>query len=257
MSTVAVDPRIRARRVAVRRNAGRRRLRRFAALGMVAALAGLAFSITWTPVLDVDRVEVDGVYRTPVEAVRAAAGIDQGDALLWLDTGAAEDRIARLPWVAEVSVERRWPGTITVDLRERVPAAAVPTADGTWLVADGEGRVVATADVQPDSFLLLEGVTGAGEPGDTLPAETHDALSVAAAVPEVLRPEVAAVLGPPGALQLRLTSGGLVELGDRERIEDKLLAAAAVLGSVSAECVERLDVTLPSSPAMVPVPGCT
>lgn len=256
MSTVAVDPRMRARRVGVARHAGRRRLRRLSWLvaAMVAAAAALA--ATWTPALDVDRVDIAGTYRTTPDEVVEAAGIAPGDPLVWLDPGAAEEAIARLPWIAEVTVRRRWPGTVEVEVIEREPAAAVATPDGTWLVADGEGRLVATADQLPADLVVVDGVVAEGVPGDDLDTIPAGLLAVAAAVPDALRPSVASVGGSPDAVEVRLDAGGILALGDATDADGKLRAAAAVLSTVPPGCVARLDVSLPSSPALRRVPGC-
>ncbi len=256
MSTVAVDPRIRARRVAVARDAGRRRLRRLQWLVGALVVAAAAVAVTWTPALDVDRVQVEGTFRTPPEEITDAAGVAPGDPLVWFDAGAAERAIARLPWIAEVRVDRRWPGTIEVAVVEREPAAAVATAEGTWLVADGTGRVVATSDAPPPDLMILDGVTAEGTVGDDLDQALADPLAVAAAVPSVLRDDLASVSGTGEAVEVRLDAGGIIVLGDAGEPEAKLRAAAAVLGAVRAACVGELDVSLPSSPALRRVPGC-
>ena len=73
MSTVAVDPRIRQRRVTLARDAGRRRLRRVM-IGGVALVVGLvALGLTLTPALDVEQVEVGGAGPTSGEGVTGGA----------------------------------------------------------------------------------------------------------------------------------------------------------------------------------------
>src|SRR5437899_1124387 len=129
--SVTIDPRIKARRIAVQRDEGRKRLRRFLVLsGVVGVLAG-AWGLTMTPLLDVDRLEVTGATNTGVLGVLAATHIRRGDAMVNLPLGGAAHRVAALPWVQTVDVHRRWPGTVVIHVIERHPAAAVPvtTAD--------------------------------------------------------------------------------------------------------------------------------
>lgn len=253
---MAVDPRMRARRVAVVRGAGRRRLRRLVGLGVVAGLALVALALTWTPVLDIERIAVDGTRRTPADAVTAAAGLRAGDPLVWFDPAAAEAAVAALPWVATVEVRRSWRGSVTVAVTERSAVAALATGDGTWLLADATGRVLATTNHLPTQVTLVDGVTASAEPGATLDEEVQAALAVAGAVPPSLRPEVGSVQGSGADVDVLLRAGGVITLGDAVDAEAKLAAAAAVLGSVPPACVERLDVTIASSPALVRVPGC-
>lgn len=256
MSTVAVDPRIRERRVTVARDAGRRRLRRLLVVAAVLLVALLALGLTWTPALDVEQVEVRGADRTSPDAVTRAAGVVPGDPLAWFDADAAEAAVAALPWVDEVTVQREWSGAVTVEVTERVAVAALATADGAWSLADGEGRVLATVATEPSDVALIDGVTTSARPGAQLDDEVLAMLEVAAAVPSGIRAEVAAIRGSGADLEVGLRAGGVILLGGTEDAEAKLAAAAAVLATVASGCVDRLDVTLPAAPALVRVPGC-
>ena len=256
MSTVAVDPRIRQRRVTVARDAGRRRLRRVMIGGVVLVVGLVALGLTWTPALDVEQVEVGGAARTSAEAVTEAADVAPGDPLVWFDTAEAEAAVEALPWVDEATVERTWSGAVTVEVTERVAVAALATTEGTWSLADGEGRVLATVDEEPSDVARVDGVTTSAPPGAQLDDQVLEALAVAAAVPTAIRPEVAAVRGSGADLEVALRAGGVIALGGAEDAEAKLAAAAAVLASVGPDCVDRLDVTLPAAPALVRVPEC-
>jgi cell division protein FtsQ len=255
MSTVAVDPRIRARRVSVARDAGRRRLRRLLVLVAVVGVGLVGLAVTWTPALDIDRIDVRGAAHTTPEAVTEAAGVEPGDPLAWFDVDEAERSVAALPWVDEARITRSWGGEVRVEVTERVAVAALTAGEGSWLLADGDGRVLATAAAEPADVALLDGVTASAEPGDRLDDDVLGLLSVAAAVPPSLRPEVARVHGGD-AVEAELRAGGVIVLGDPEDADAKLAAAAAVLATVTPGCVDRLDVTLPDAPALVRVPGC-
>ncbi len=256
MSTVAVDPRIRARRISVARDAGRRRLRRVVALGAVVGLGLVGLALTWTPLLDVESFAVRGGERTPSRAVVAAADLQTGDSLVWFDTAEAARAIRALPWVDEAVVERSWSGTVTIEITERVPAAVVALADGGWLLADGDGRALAAVDPAPTDLALVDGVSVSAAPGDTLDEQVQASLEVAAAMPTALRPLVATIHGTGADLEVTLRSGGVVVLGGTDDAGPKLAAASAVLATVAPGCVERLDVSLPAAPALVRVPVC-
>ncbi len=256
MSAVAIDPRIRERRVTVARDAGRRRLRRLVGMGVVLALGLLAFGLTWTPVLDVETVEVRGAVRTSPEAVIGAAGVSPGDPLVWFDSAAAQDAVAALPWVDRVTVRRDWSGAVSVEVTERRPVAALANEDGTWALADGDGRVVANVEAEPTDVALVDGVTASAAPGAQLDDAVLEALTVATAVPAGLRSAVATVRGAGTGLEVTLRAGGTIALGGPEAPAAKLAAAAAVLATVTPGCVDRLDVTLPAAPALIRVPGC-
>ncbi|MET0738083.1 MAG: FtsQ-type POTRA domain-containing protein [Acidimicrobiales bacterium] len=257
MSTVAVDPRIRARRASVARDAGRRRLRRLFALAAVIGVALLALALTWTPALDIERIDVRGASHTSPDAVTEAAGITPGDPLAWFDADAAEQGVAALPWVDDVVITRSWTGAVGIEVTERIPVAGiVAPREGAWLLVDGDGRVLAIVAAEPTDVAVVDGVTASAEPGDRLDDDALGALAVAAAIPEGLRPDVARVTGTGTEFEAALRAGGVIALGGPDEAEAKLRAAAAVLAAVTPGCVDRLDVALPDAPALVRVPGC-
>ena len=59
-SAPPIDPRLRARRIEVRRVEGRRRLQRLVDMGLLAMVVAAFLGALWTPLLDVDEVRVEG-----------------------------------------------------------------------------------------------------------------------------------------------------------------------------------------------------
>src|SRR5688572_6283699 len=92
-ATARIDPRLRARRVAVTRAQGRRRLRVLVAGALAVAAGTGVWAAVTSPLLDVDRVSVTGSPLVPESQVREAAAIETGDALLLLDVGQVEARV--------------------------------------------------------------------------------------------------------------------------------------------------------------------
>lgn len=255
-----IDPRIRARRIEVRRDAGRRRLRRLVSVGLVALVAaGFAVAVR-TPLLDVEEVRVAAGRHTSADQVLEAADIAVGEQLVDLDLAAIGRRVAALPWVDEVTVHRRLGGAVDLHVTEREPVAIVGTGpDG--VVVDRAGRVLARADAVPDIAARLVAVQVAvddGPPqlGAFLPREGQDALALAgrlaAAVPGAIA-EV--VLGED--LVATLTQGGEVRFGDTTRLAAKLRALATMLEQVDLTCLAQIDVRLPGSPVLTRREGCS
>lgn len=252
----SIDPRIRARRVEVRRSEGRKRLRVVLALVGALGAALLALGLSFSPLLDVDRFTVAGQFRTDPADIVAAAGVEQGDPLATVDLDVAAARIEALPWVAEATAVRRWPGTVRYRVVERRPAAAVAAPDGTWMATDGEGQVLALLDDDPGGLPVVEGVTVDASVGATVPGEARGAFAMAAAIPEPARPLVdTVVLGPDGAVTVRLVAGGTVAVGPLEDLAAKGVALASVLDAVDP-CVATLDLAVASAPVLTRTPGC-
>ncbi|MGH9187458.1 MAG: cell division protein FtsQ/DivIB, partial [Acidimicrobiales bacterium] len=103
-----IDPRFRARRIAVRRQEGRRRLRRLGRLTALLGLVVVGWLVTRSPLLDVDRIRISGADHSTAEAVLEASGLHRGNPMTDLDPGATARRIEELPWVAAATVHRRW-----------------------------------------------------------------------------------------------------------------------------------------------------
>jgi cell division septal protein FtsQ len=91
----------------------------------------------------IEEVHVAGNTALAASEVQAAAGLRRGGSVLGVDLGAARERLVALPRVRAANLRRRLPGTILIDIVERVPCAVV-RADRSFLV-DAEGAIVGTA----------------------------------------------------------------------------------------------------------------
>jgi cell division protein FtsQ len=251
-----MDPRLRARRIAVRRDEGRRRLRRVIALGTMAATIVLAVGVTQSPVLDVDRITVTGTAHTSPDAIRAASGIRSHQPMTAVDLDRARRGILDLPWVQTVSVGRRWPASIRVVITERTPAAAVAAGPAGFALVDRTGRVLETTPVPAPGFVVLAGVPPAGGAGTSLAPEAGDALKVATSLLAPLAPKVAEVAATPDGVELRLVAGGKVRLGPATDLLAKLVAADTVLSQVDVQGLCTLDVRVASAPSLTQGQTC-
>ena len=135
-SSSDIDPRIAARRDAVKTEKRRRRGRWWLVAAIVTAVLVGAWFITRTALLDVDRIEVRGAVLTTADEIIAISGLRPGEALLEVDTSAAASRIRELPYIETASVVRNWDGLVTVTVSERVPVAIAASADGSMGLAE-------------------------------------------------------------------------------------------------------------------------
>jgi cell division protein FtsQ len=257
---VPIDPRFRRRLIELRRREGRRRLRVLGCTAAIAMVAAAAWGASRSPLLDVDHVRLTGTAHTQPLQVIQTAGTLPGRPMVDLDEAAAAQRIERLPWVADATVRRRWPNTVSIDVRERAPAASVPAVGGGWALVDDRGRVLEPVAGAPADRPALEGVPAVGAAGTNVPALTRAALEVAGALPPALRARVGTVARETGGeMQLRLRAGGVVRLGDTRALTPKLVAAQTVLARVDAmasaaksgnNAIAVLDVSVPDSPVL-------
>ena len=235
-----VDPRLQARRVEVARGQGRRRLRWVvAAVAIVVVVLG-TFALTQSPILDVDHVTVSGGARTNRAAAVDAAGIPRGSAMIAVDAPAAERRLEKLPWVEEASVSRSWPGTVRVDLVERVPVAVVGTGSSAVQV-DSSGRVLGRAANR--SLPLVGGEPAAA--GETLSDTQRWVVATIADLPAQLRSEVAAANATPSGVRLTLTDDIEVRWGDSSQATAKADALGVLLEQADRSTIDTIDVSVP------------
>ncbi|MGE0794170.1 MAG: cell division protein FtsQ/DivIB [Acidimicrobiia bacterium] len=253
-----IDPRIRARRIEVRRRAGRRRLRRLGALGGAVGLVVLGLAALRSPLLDVDRVAVSGANLTGDEAVVAASGVRRGDRLAGVPLGEVAGRVGELPWVARATVRRSWPGTLRIAVVERRAVAAAPVVGGGWVFLDADGwQAGLTADV-PGWIVRLQADPLVPALGERAPGWTRPLLAVAGSVPGAVVDRVVSLRLAAGGeapaveatVRLPDASEATVRLGPPDQLERKWLAVATVLDQVDLAGVTAVDVRVPNAPVV-------
>ena len=246
---IRIDPRIKQRRIEVRREEGRRRLRFLVGVVVVLLLAGLGAAATRSPILDVDHIHVTGAPHTARKDVLAVGRLKYGRLMIEVDTGSSARRIETLRSVASATVTREWPSTVRVELVERTPVAAIAVAEGRWAPVDRHGRILDPVDVRPPLPHVLAIAPVAPETRMS-PRHARPALALAAALPPGLRDRVDALEAQDDNLELRLRGGGVVRLGPPNDLPAKLAALDALLERVDAAVVAVIDVRVPDAPVL-------
>jgi len=239
--------------VEIRRQEGRRRFRVLLGASALVAVGCGGWAATDSPLLDLDRVVIEGAVHTSPSDARTASGLRTGEPLLDLDQARAAQGVSNLPWVREATVVRRWSGQVRIRLLERQPVAVTAAAAGGMALIDGSGRVLEQVDVAPPELALLAGLPPAGPAGSTLAPEGVAVLAVAVALPVELRARtvgVAPTADGRGEVDLRLDPGGMVRIGPPEDLDRKFDAIRAVLAQVDVRTLGVLDVRRPDSPVL-------
>jgi cell division protein FtsQ len=246
---VEMDPRIEARRAEVQREYGRKRLRVLVIVAVVVVLVVGSYLAIESPFLDVDRIEVVGASHVLPKRVRAAAGVDDGRALLRVDLAAVAKRVEQLPWVERARVKRDLPGTLRIDIDESKPVAYVRTR-GMIAVIGRDDRVIAWAREVPAGAIEVTGVRRVPKRGQLLsPVGTA---RVIAALPPELAPHARSVALRTESVVVLLDVGE-VRLGTVSDLEAKFAAAIAVMQASYADSTfDYIDVTVPTSPVSSP-----
>jgi cell division protein FtsQ len=250
---VEIDPRIAARRDAVKSEKRRRRGRWWLVAAIVAAVLVGAWFLTRTSLLDVDRIKVDGATVTPAEDIIAASGIHPGEALLEVDAAASASHIRQLPYIASAAIVRNWNGLIAITVTERVPVALAASADGVAMLIDGSGRVIGPHVAGDGVETVLIGVE-AGSPGTSV-LGVPGALDVASLLTPGMRARVAGIAtAPDGSLNLALIPQGIVIMGPPTDLRAKVDSLRIVMGQVDQRDLASINVVNPTTPVVVRTP---
>jgi len=248
---VQTDPRISRRRAAVQRS---KRRRIFIGLGCALGCAALVWTMFFSPLLEVRQIKVIGAERSGVEAVTAATSLlGEGQNLLLLSGGEIEERLASLPWVSDVKVQRSLPGTVKVEVTERDPELILSLGAARWTI-DDRGHVLASGEAEKGLPALAGIEVSSVEPGVQLRTdESRDALKVYRALPPSIKEKISALFAPTvERITLSLQDGTAVRFGAAEEIPAKVKVLRSLMTRLQAEgkTAAYIDVRVPTSPAV-------
>jgi cell division protein FtsQ len=117
--------------------------------------------VTTSPRFAVSSVQVIGNERRASDAIRAESGLTLGVNVFTVDLDSARARILADPWMADAALARRLPGTVVIQVTERVPAALA--AIGDLFLVDAEGAPFKRLEPgDPVELPLVSGLTEDG-----------------------------------------------------------------------------------------------
>ncbi|MFN8076342.1 MAG: FtsQ-type POTRA domain-containing protein [Kineosporiaceae bacterium] len=207
------------------------------AVAAVAFACWVLFASAW---LRVTHVRVEGAVRLDPGVARQAASSQVGRPMLLAEPAVVADALRGEVVVRDVEVHRRWPTTLTISIRERVPVAAVRRGGGVALV-DGEGVVLGQEASVPAGVPTVE-VDLARASAPTVPA----VVDVLGSLPPWLSEQVRrSGASSPDGVWLGLSSGARVLWGAPDHAELKSLVLRRMMGAPAA----LYDVSAPGAPA--------
>ncbi len=201
----------------------------------------------------VSDIEVNGnVHYTDSEIIRAI-DIEEGDNLFFFDRFAALSRVfAKLPYIEEVTVERKLPNKVIIDVTESTALAYIALGDENWTIdhnckvlgkasEDELSNLITVRGISPGTLLIGEPLQT--EDGDTAVVEylaevlsQIDERGLTASVSQIDFSDTAAVTFQYGG---RLT----VNIGGSSNTEYKFGMFVAVLDKLSSEDVGYLNLS--------------
>ena len=216
--------RFRLRRIAVRREEGRRRLRWFTVLGLAVASVIIVLLLLTSPLLSVRKVDVEGVVYANPELIASIVDSIDGEPILTVDLDAAEDKLLMIPWVRQARVSMHLPSRVTIEVVERSPIAFFRSVDGFNRVIDRDGRVLDVIEGDPVDFTPIIGTGPNLSAGQNTEQPFLGAAELINALPSELRARLLTVtVSPEGEVSLALTNDVEVLFGRPDDFQVKLV----------------------------------
>jgi cell division protein FtsQ len=216
--------RFRLRRIAVRREEGRRRLRWFSVLGLAVAAVIIVLLLLTSPLLSVRKVDVEGVVYANPELIASIVDSIDGEPILTVDLNAAENKLLMIPWVRQARVSMHLPSRVTIEVVERSPIAFFRSVDGFNRVIDRDGRVLDVIEGDPVDFTPIIGTGPNLSAGQNTEQPFLGAAELINALPSELRARLLTVtVSPEGEVSLALTNDVEVLFGRPDDFQVKLV----------------------------------
>lgn len=189
-----MDPRIARRRVEVRREEGRRRLRILVGCASAFAAVCLLVGSLWTPLFKVRHVRVGitpaggqagtpGAAQVTVQQILVDAGLAKKRLMIDVNGSATARRLDSVPVLGAAHVSVDWPGTVKISVAVRTPVAQVQTTQAAtqaaagqhggaarWATVDATGRVLSVSGTAFPGLPVIDGAGAVPAPGGWLPA---------------------------------------------------------------------------------------
>lgn len=200
-------------------------------LGAVVASLALLTGAAWlwqSPFFEVSNIEVEGNERVSTDTIVDRANLF-GDHMFMADLASAQGRLYGLPLVNEVKVERAWPNTVRIIVRERQAWGTWEQAGVTYTI-DREGYVLGTLPPAAGSPAIRSEGTGALAQGQRVDYQAVDAAAeLYDRLPLQLGTTVSEVAYLEGkGVQVTTADGQVALFGDSSSIAYKLSVWAAL-----------------------------
>ncbi|MDK2820683.1 MAG: cell division protein FtsQ [Clostridia bacterium] len=198
---------------------------------------------------------ITGNRHIEAKEVENLMAVSKGTNLWQLDTSNIEKRLKTHPLIADVKINRRWPNTLTVNVKERNPKAIIFN-QGNFFLVDGEGVIMQR--VEKVGKINLPLITGLDKLKDIGPGSlvNDERLKVALNVVKQISSEdlnqIREIIATsPNSLQFIWAGNIIIKYGDENEVANKMAKIHKALNGLNGtENVEYIDVSFEGPPVI-------
>jgi cell division protein FtsQ len=225
------------------------------AVALLASLAALLWIYTGTGVLNVRHIEIRGNQKLDAGYLESLTGITSDTHLLKMDVKAVERALCSEPYIEKVTISRRFPATVILEIDER-ESQGMMIQNGKYHLVDNSGYILESLAEIPQGMVEIRDIeTPLLFPGKEISGEDFtSAMALLASLPPELKGITEAV-GYHHEEGLYLTSKGtMVIYGDTSDLSKKNLVALLALRDLvdNYVAIEYIDISLPDHPVLKP-----
>lgn len=225
----------------------------FAPLAFLLICAGLIFCLG--VFFQVRTVEVNGNSFYSDEEVTEASGVAEGDNLFFINRFSAASRIfAKLPYVEGISIDRKMPSSLVINVTESEAIACVETDNGIWAIDRTCKLLSKVSAVDAQALVSIKGISVSSPvQGEIISVGSEESVSYLSDMLKQisalgLRHDISFIdLSDPSCPEFDYVERFTVRMGAYENVGYKFqLLVAAVAGLQSGDC-GTLDLSIDSS----------
>jgi cell division protein FtsQ len=212
--------------------------------GGVVVLVLATMLVLASPLVAVERVDVEGATYADAALIESVAESMKGVSVLTVDTQSAKRRLEGDPWIASVRISTFLPDRVLIEVEERRPAAWFLGVDNRARVIDVEGRVLAVVDGRPTEYMWIDGVGPNLVAGSIADPAYRAAAQLAKSLPAEIEPLVDHLgVTATSDVTMTLTTGTIVNFGQPVDMRNKLVSVVVLLRRQDPNEIIAIDVS--------------
>lgn len=208
---------------------------------VVLLVVGVGISLSMTFFFNVTRIEVNNATQYDDSRIVSLSGLKGGENLVRLDTTFSAKNIRdSLVYAEEVTVKKKFPSTVEINVTKSEPIANITYSFG-YLLVSSSGKILETVEKPQDGLLIIEGYDPATDtPGKQLESNVTEKNAVLNTLTKAVsaNPDAGIYsLDMSDIYEIKVQFGDkvLFEMGNSNEAEYKLRFAAKTIGELNQD----------------------